>query len=233
MFNIVAKAQLYLTTFIVSTTGTGIDTARVYYRPGSMIGHDLSSAGWILADSVMIKSGGTPDTLVQANNVPLNYNMMPGDTVGVYVTYTHAVLAVAYTNGTFLDSVYAQKASIQVLQGYGKTYPFTSQFYPRVFNGFVNFCPGATGINEISKTKSAVLYPNPMNSYTTLSISEGIDLSNLKLVITDMIGHVVKTQDHISSRKVVISRDDLNSGMYFYSLLQNNKSVVNGKMIIQ
>ena len=153
--------------------------------------------------------------------------------VGIYITYTHSVLAVAYTNGTFLDSVYAQKASIQVLQGYGKSYPFASQFNPRVFNGFVNFCPGATGINEINKTKSAVLYPNPMNSCTTLSISEGIDLRNLKLVITDVIGHVVKTQDNISNRKVVISRDNLNSGMYFYSLLQNNKSVVNGKLIVQ
>jgi|GEM_PF-4733978 len=231
MFNVVAKAQIYLTTFVVSTTGGGTDTAKVFYLPGSCIGHDASSAGWVLASNTTVKSGGTADTLIQANALPLNYNMNAGDTVGIYITYT-GVLSVAYTNGTNLDSIYAKKSTIQVLQGYGKGYPFAGSFSPRVFNGIVNFCPGVAGINEINKTAPVALFPNPFSSTATLKIPENITLTNLKLVISDISGRIVSTQK-VSAREIIIDRGNLTSGMYFYTLLQNNSAVGKGKVVIQ
>jgi hypothetical protein len=158
--------------------------------------------------------------------------MNSGDTVGVYITYT-SVLAVAYTNGTTLGNIYVQKSSIEVHEGYGKSYPFGSSFQPRVFNGIVNFCLGSsTSIAAHTLPKSALLFPNPMNINATLKISEDLNLDGLQLIISNVNGDVVKKQN-VSDRETIINRDNLSNGMYFYSLIRNNKSIANGKIVLQ
>jgi hypothetical protein len=231
MFDIVADSTIYITDFDVLTINTvGVDTMYLYYKKGSCQGYGMMPAAWTKADSmpVPITSAMATDTLIFFNR-QLNHNMVKGDTLGIYITYKSRSLA--YTNGTAVDSVSRKKSTITVLQDYGIGYKFASVFMPRKFNGIVNFCAGVTGINKITETQSA-LFPNPMSTSATLAISNGVSLTNAKLVISDISGRVVKTQENIFSHTISINRDNLSTGMYFYTLTQNNKVVANGKLII-
>lgn len=235
MFNVVGKQHSTVNYFTVNTQNSvATDSVRIYTRLGTCIGHDASATGWTLASTMFVKEGGTTtDTLIVANSTPLNFDLPAGDTMGVYITYTQGSITMAYTNGTAVDSVYRQDLFIKVLQDYGISYPFAGTFSPRIFNGIVDYCPVITGVNEVGTTNVATLYPNPVSSASTLQISGNISLDNLKLVITDVSGRTVMTQDHFASHNVTINKGNLSSGMYFYTLMHNNTFVGNGKMMVQ
>ncbi|HWY98423.1 MAG TPA: T9SS type A sorting domain-containing protein, partial [Bacteroidia bacterium] len=211
--------------------GSTMDTLYMFYKKGSCRGYTGTPSAWTKADSLPVSLKGTvsADTLVHISS-QLNYNMNAGDTLAIYFTYKS--VNVAYTNGTFLDSVYRKKSTITILQDFGVAYKFGSTFMPRVFNGVVHFCDGtALGINEVTKTESA-LYPNPMSSSATLTISNDVCLANARLVISDISGRIVKTQEHITSHNISIDKGSLGDGMYFYSLTENNKVIASGKLVI-
>lgn len=93
----------------------------------------------------------------------------------------------------------------------------------------VNF---TTGQNEIQSNASISIYPNPFREFTFLAMESDQALYNASLFIYDVFGKEVKRQKNINWSQIVIWRDQLPTGMYFYKLLENDYEVTSGKFVI-
>lgn len=85
------------------------------------------------------------------------------------------------------------------------------------------------GIDNISKSNSSV-YPNPAINYFTISVNNS--LIGTQLILTNLLGKTIFNQK-INSQKQTFSTRNLNSGIYFYSIVNNNKIVETKKIIIK
>lgn len=91
--------------------------------------------------------------------------------------------------------------------------------------------PLATGIDELGEEGISVnIYPNPFNSTTTIQ-TEYI-LKNAALTIYNSSGQSVKQIPNVSGNTIVLSREELPSGLYYIRFLQDNQLVSTKKLII-
>jgi hypothetical protein len=100
-------------------------------------------------------------------------------------------------------------------------------------NKFWEYSP-TTGINQISNPIKTTLYPNPFSITATLAIN-GVETQLItSLQIFNLIGQEVKTIPIINQKEIIINRDNLADGMYFYKIIgNNNETIAVGKMVIQ
>jgi PKD repeat protein len=81
---------------------------------------------------------------------------------------------------------------------------------------------GTTGLNGVLKPNNKIkLYPNPFTTSTTLSYSNKV-LSKASIIIYDSYGNIVKQFNNLNGQKVLLSRDNLPSGIYFIRLVEND-----------
>jgi hypothetical protein len=91
----------------------------------------------------------------------------------------------------------------------------------------------ATGTENISAGEtSLILYPNPSTTNFTLIISSAIILKDAAMKIYDVYGKEVK-EVVITSHEITIDRDDLSRGVYFYSVINNQETMINGKLMVR
>ncbi|MCD4789716.1 MAG: T9SS type A sorting domain-containing protein [Bacteroidales bacterium] len=75
-------------------------------------------------------------------------------------------------------------------------------------------------------------YPNPANSFTSLNYDMN-GVKNARLVIYNFLGSVVKEIEITNSYgNLKVNTSDFDEGIYFYSLLINNKALKTQKLII-
>lgn len=138
MFDIVALTNVTISSFDANLAPGG-HQMEIYYRPGTWVGFDLSSAGWTLAGTAAVNSAAAD----QPTPVPIavNVSIPAGQRYAFYVTTGGT--SMEYTDGTAVGNVAAQNADLQVLEGNGNQYPFMSGFTPRIWNGTVHYdaCP--------------------------------------------------------------------------------------------
>ncbi|MFA6922741.1 MAG: sugar-binding protein [Bacteroidales bacterium] len=89
-----------------------------------------------------------------------------------------------------------------------------------------------TGIINEEMNNATLIYPNPFNTSFVLKISDETILKNAMMKIYDVCGKEVKAVS-ISSNETIIDRGELPSGIYFYSVINNNEKTANGKLIVQ
>jgi hypothetical protein len=129
----------------------------------------------------------------------------------------------AFTNSYFLNGPVASPslvASIDVVDGT----PANGTIY--------KFTKSTTGIRNFSTNEAVSVYPNPMTNATTLKL-KGQPLENGQLVITDALGKTVKVMANIQTKNILIEKEEMNAGIYFYHLTDNNKIVAAGKLIVE
>lgn len=86
-------------------------------------------------------------------------------------------------------------------------------------------------LEDIGNTNTSIaIFPNPF-SFTTTLISENI-LNDATLTIYNSFGQKINQTQHISGPAVVLSRDNLLSGIYFIQLEQNGKVIATDKLIV-
>jgi len=94
-----------------------------------------------------------------------------------------------------------------------------------------------TNIHEIpgSDNQSLTNYPNPFHDKTTIIIpKEFLKSGNPVLFkIYDLSGKIVRKANYLGNDKIIISRNGLEPGIYFYSIEQENLISRNGKFIIE
>ncbi|HTB05793.1 MAG TPA: T9SS type A sorting domain-containing protein [Bacteroidia bacterium] len=92
------------------------------------------------------------------------------------------------------------------------------------------------GVNEINMEtlkNTAIIYPNPFSSKATLQVNTSTPIKKANLKVYDMLGREVMVIDNIHTNSIIINRNNLNKGMYFYKLIEEGNTLVNGKFIVE
>lgn len=89
----------------------------------------------------------------------------------------------------------------------------------------------ATSVSEIaSKSIGINAYPNPANNYINIDIENLNDNATLRIV--DALGITVKTAKINGDTNLKFNLADLRAGVYFYSLVSDNKTILTRRLII-
>ena len=97
----------------------------------------------------------------------------------------------------------------------------TSACYTVIITGTDNYLSPLGGIN---------IYPNPFSEETVLQSETAF--KNATLLVYNLQGQIVKELANVSGQSIVFHRENLPSGMYLLRLVENNKVLLAGKVII-
>ncbi|HTL81712.1 MAG TPA: T9SS type A sorting domain-containing protein [Bacteroidia bacterium] len=86
--------------------------------------------------------------------------------------------------------------------------------------------------STIAENISVTVYPNPFHDEATLYISSPGNLHDATLLITDVLGNIVRTQS-ITGNETRIGKEELSPGLYFYEVVSANEILANGKIMIR
>ncbi len=90
-----------------------------------------------------------------------------------------------------------------------------------------------TGIENSSLDETLlVIYPNPFQTNFNIKISAEIILKDAVIKMYDVCGREVKAV-FINDHQTIVDRAELQNGIYFYQVINNNESVAKGKLVIQ
>ncbi|MBK7129457.1 MAG: T9SS type A sorting domain-containing protein [Crocinitomicaceae bacterium] len=84
--------------------------------------------------------------------------------------------------------------------------------------------------NEENNQTNTSIFPNPFSLQTTLWTSD--QLQNAALYIVNVNGQTVKEIKNINGQTVILSRENLASGLYFARLTQDNQVIATFKIVI-
>jgi hypothetical protein len=143
-------------------------------------------------------------------------------------SYTQFNIPITYSSSQFPDSAIIE---VGIIGPAGKVSHVGTQLFldDLTFSGSV-----PAGIKEINSDNELIsFYPNPFSDKAVVDINNTVNLNNTRLVIYDITGKEVKKIDQIHSRQVTISRDKLESGVYFYKLFNDQIVTANGKFILE
>lgn len=151
-------------------------------------------------------------------------------------TYNQGIAAgdsVNFSQGGFHSDFISGPANV-IRKVYYKVYN-TNTSFPADTAGFtIQYNPTAAGIDEqvLAGTISNV-YPNPASSFTSVKYDVSAASQKARIVIYNMLGKQVKEitlTDKQGTAK--IATDDLTSGVYFYSLIVDDKSISTHKIVV-
>ena len=158
MFDVTASFAATITGFLISPLSNN-STYYVYYRTGSHVGHENSSTGWTLLDSVNNVSSGT------AVNPGFNLSqpIVAGQTLAFYIT-SNGTNYMYYGNGTAVGNTLASDTYLTIKEGVGKAYPFGASYTPRNFVGSVLYSPGVTSYSWNTNNSGMSITKSPVRS---------------------------------------------------------------------
>lgn len=94
--------------------------------------------------------------------------------------------------------------------------------------------PLTASINNNSKNVVGMhIYPNPFSTSTTIKLSGTIGTGPISFLMYDVSGKEIKVKSAVSDQQIQVEKRDLTNGIYFYKLLQNNKIIGSGKLIVE
>lgn len=132
MFNIVTgPSPVSITSFDITPNSSGVQSVRVYYRTGTYVGNETTTAAWTLLGTYSVN--GVAKVLI---NMPVtNLPLLASTTYGIYINYD-----ASYTDG---NNSYTN-GEITINTGAGLCALFGSVNASRTFNGVVNYQVTAT-----------------------------------------------------------------------------------------
>ena len=90
------------------------------------------------------------------------------------------------------------------------------------------------GVNSLELKKQDVLvYPNPFVDKAKIIINSKIKLRNPEIRLIDILGNTFKIYNNLQTNEVIVSRENLVNGLYFYQLIENGKVISTGRFIIE
>lgn len=86
------------------------------------------------------------------------------------------------------------------------------------------------GITETNGSSDVLIFPNPFNFQTTIVFSEM--QTNIEIKIIDVLGKEIKTMNY-TGKQITIEKGEMNQGIYFIQISNEEKNIINKKIIIQ
>ena len=87
-----------------------------------------------------------------------------------------------------------------------------------------------TGVEETAREIPLTLAPNPFNSTTTLTFNEEQKNTNVKIM--DVLGKEIKSIN-FSGKQLIIEKGEMQEGVYFVQVSDENKNVSFKKIVVQ
>jgi hypothetical protein len=198
MFDLVIFNTLSVTGFSLVGASSGFTDVQVYYKLGSLQGHETNPASWTLHETV-------PNVNLQgtANFVRFNLTnpipMTAGQTYGVYIQPVTGNLS--YASGNPLGSSLGSNADLEILTGITKAGSWTSSLSPRSWKGRVHY--GSESCSDIRTPVTAVLNSDTVVAdFTWTTISHTVSFQstsvNADSVVWDFAGLGTATGDSVS-----------------------------------
>ncbi len=224
--NTSTDASFYLWKFGDGGTASIRNPDYFYTNPGTysviLIAYNMTLCG-LLSDTLILFNYvhvlPPPTIIITQSNDTLTSNFATGNQW--------------YNNGIIIPGATAQTYVVHGTGCYQTTYTDG--------NGCSNIsnsiCIYFAGINEPSTTKGMNFYPNPFSEKTTLVLNEPFDTENTSFSIFNVMGQEVQRINipNIKQGKteVIINRNNLPAGLYFYKLMRNNtEQIYTGKLSI-
>ncbi len=89
---------------------------------------------------------------------------------------------------------------------------------------------GISSLDAVNQTIS--VYPNPFSTSATIVINDGVQFKRVEFKMYNVLGEMV-FQSTIVNRQSMLDMSTLTSGIYFYKIISDNKTIQSGKMISQ
>lgn len=99
--------------------------------------------------------------------------------------------------------------------------------------GVLQLADSTTNINQnaVQNKNEWTIYPNPIKENAILSF-RNIKNGPHSLALFNAYGSLVKRIDNITTNEILISKNGLSSGVYYFQFSFNNKNVATGKFIV-
>ena len=190
------------------------DANTFYNAPFVSLWYAIGNGNWQFIESWGPNSSTPPTNII---NYSLTSNPPPSAADITWIPVTKSLNA------------YSSQSNIR--------FSFGADIVDNINNGWVVLddveFTGITGIDEESTHNSAVLYPNPFSNNSLLKISNNTPDGKLAIRIYDAIGNEMRRYEGITGHEVLIERNNLPDGMYFYNVMNETEIIGKGKMIIQ
>lgn len=89
-----------------------------------------------------------------------------------------------------------------------------------------------TSTEKVDFEGAVTIAPNPMTSHTALRF-DNPNNETFDMIITNLTGQVVRTQNNINTDFVNIERGEMTSGVYFITLRNSKGATITEKLIVQ
>lgn len=182
------------------------------WRKCNLLGGD--TAGMIIILTKWNTATSTRDTLVDIENFYFTTSAAAWTSFSIPLTYSSGL-----TPDTCLIGAGIQATTLHP----GTTFTLDDL----AFTGTVS------GISELRNDQSLFsIFPNPFNSEATLRFNN-VKLNNAALEIYDVLGNKVRVMENLNGEDVILNREGLKDGMYFYSLVNEGEIIATGKLSVQ
>jgi len=184
-----------------------------------------------------------------------DFTAQQGDSLKVYNEYNPnsaflADLQAGYVDSVLINGNYRTRINFDVgawIEGIGSTTGLFAENWVNVSNWIHDLncmsendttlyptfstgqCSLTLNLNEDKNNLTYSIFPNPFSTQTTLQTDNL--LHSATLTVDNCFGQQVKQIKNISGQTVVLSRDNLPSGLYFVRLTEENK-IYTDKLII-
>lgn len=218
--------SIYHNMFPLLSYGDSVNNkARIVFT----LSKDSTRVSYIIGTSVADAWGTliTPDTTVNAVRIytsEKNYDSLFVKGVGQQINVQ---------SGNYYYRWYAKNIGFPVLQ-ISKENLHQKSDYQQVRFAATRIS-GTTAINEYTENNDKLLVaPNPFSVSTTFYFGKEKkeSVQNYSMRLYDVLGREVRTIENITEDKIVISREHLTTGIYFYELAAENRIVSRGKLMV-
>jgi ABC-type microcin C transport system duplicated ATPase subunit YejF len=112
-------------------------------------------------------------------------------------------------------------------------FTFFDQTTPTIASSVYLRIDNTVSVSETKPNNALSAYPNPAIDKVTIEHSLNSNATDAKLVIRNITGVIVYSSLIGNSTKTSILLNDFTSGIYFYSIELNNKSIITKKLIVK
>ena len=173
MFDLIALVDITITALDIHSVSNNNQSFEIWSRSGGHVNHEKSSYGWYLKACGIVSSQGLGMPTHIDSLIPLYVET--NERVGIYTVFTDGAY-LSYSKGTLgVGSVFVQNNSLQILEGIGSVYPFSTVFKNRIWNGSVYYMIGnqARGRNlQVTSRNSCHMPSLHPSSYPSLQPSK-------------------------------------------------------------
>lgn len=172
---------------------------------------------------------GLPSTTV--NSTSLIYTGCAGLEIGLYDYMQSKIYFVNEATGAYVSQCQLPPTSTsndRFRFAFANNYVWIFDPISLLWQSFTVFQP--SGIAEEEKTTTNV-FPNPARENVMFTFNHF--LTDAEIKITDVSGKTIRHLKNISGKSLSLKRDNLPSGIYFYTLSNNAADFLHGKFIFE